>query len=1392
MSLPKIYKHYKITPQKLKEILDNYSIKDDLRFVKTVPENWIEILSIETGIQKIDLNNYLPPKKEATTINNGIKISGNVDKLKDIRNNFQKAAPTYKTSFAYVKFVAPDKSHAFIRIISDLNTINEENFRDRTDNDYRITKDCVELNFHQIILCKTINKHKDAEIITTYFNGYLKENNSNKLLRKNHFHLLNHDAIPFSVDEHSTNYRIISRELFFEKRAISTKSITIEPDYSNYINQIKNEVEALIKNEVIDDVAIEKIKLLNTNSSEIEINNLLKIQFDIDCNNKSYFNEELEFEKFVKKWSLLKLEWLTLSNFNNLNLFIVYFRYWNENQLPLDFWGEQLINACIQYEIKYLAEEQEKSLHQSLLTKHKNLVTETLTTFYETTFLIDSFEIYNALIKITNDFLPTQLNTFQDRIDESLPDELKFQLWSENKTDKFPKEFSLTKFGKQNEEIQIKIIKKLDEAELIEILPLINTISDKECILKLSRISQIYIQEEINTLCFDLETDRNTIFEIAWSQKDSIKHFKNEDEISNALEEFKVQVSQKEIVLVGHNCIDFDCVELEKLGFDFSGSMIWDTFLIEMLLSPELKNYALQTKHNAEFDTKHTESLFYNQILRLIVLPQNHFTLVANYLNPEITNKISNLKSNHNWKWLSLEIINNLKLDFFRPQPKESKIVSKLRETLLNSPAELNIIITPEPFKKHFAEIENSCFVNNDLEKDWGIIDLEKCKKLDLQDNWIKSCLEIIVNYYHNLRKVPYWGTTAPAVKIRIENQISDVFSLLAFKDENATLKVKNRIVTVKEWENSKSKIDNIDEALLIIIEKDLLILENKTVLKSISIEEMAAAIKDNHFWLKFSGGQSYVEVSKKEIQKMNVKFPEDYNNFWIEKFDFSNFRIWGNSSVEKKWEALKSKTILYVNLEKSDLQKTKAFFPKVVIDSKSNHEFVSFNSDTIYRSRYWLFQKEIILQIQDPYTPVILLIQNQNEMVELENYFRDLGFYIPKSEISLGRRMELIHRHYSNKKMLIAPISKLDSIMELNYVKNVNVIIESIKLFENYFISKNSSLFKNNQEESYQDVKERIQNENDDETENDNDLVTNLNIKKPLFKDFYFHLQLQSPIIQLYKNLVFNNFSDNNLWILDSRISDFSDIAEHWKVSSRKIILGTKLNFEEELKTIENYISSPKPLKELPFTLEETKSILSAIFLDGNDWYDSQKPHLDKIIPAKEDWLVTLPTGGGKSLLFQGPAILRNAFTNRLTIVITPLRALMQDQVEALWDKGFYGGVEYLNADRGTDAKLIYKAMASGEIALLFITPERFRSRAFKKALNIRIKTDGGLEYAVFDEAHCLSQWGHEFRPDYFNSAKEVTYLKKTAAEYFPLLLFSATVSKKIYDDFNTIFYEN
>lgn len=99
-----------------------------------------------------------------------------------------------------------------------------------------------------------------------------------------------------------------------------------------------------------------------------------------------------------------------------------------------------------------------------------------------------------------------------------------------------------------------------------------------------------------------------------------------------------------------------------------------------------------------------------------------------------------------------------------------------------------------------------------------------------------------------------------------------------------------------------------------------------------------------------------------------------------------------------------------------------------------------------------------------------------------------------------------------------------------------------------------------------------------------------------------------------------------------------------------------------------------------------------------------------------------------------------------------------MLDQAQGLWDLGFYSNVEYLSGDKSqAENKDILRQIVGGELTLIFITPERFRSRTFDESLHLRMQADGGLEYAIFDEAHCISQWGHEFRPDYLNASRKV-----------------------------------
>src|SRR5919201_2217808 len=155
----------------------------------------------------------------------------------------------------------------------------------------------------------------------------------------------------------------------------------------------------------------------------------------------------------------------------------------------------------------------------------------------------------------------------------------------------------------------------------------------------------------------------------------------------------------------------------------------------------------------------------------------------------------------------------------------------------------------------------------------------------------------------------------------------------------------------------------------------------------------------------------------------------------------------------------------------------------------------------------------------------------------------------------------------------------------------------------------------------------------------------------------------------------------------------------------------------------------------------------------------------------AGRDVLVVMPTGSGKSLCYQLPALLRKD----LTLVVSPLVALMQDQVEALVTRGHGQRVAVVNSQQDASAnREALERAATGELRLLYVAPERFSAPGFVERVS-------GMRVGLFvvDEAHCLSQWGHDFRPDYFRLADAARAVRARA-----LVASTATATPRVAQD--------
>lgn len=224
---------------------------------------------------------------------------------------------------------------------------------------------------------------------------------------------------------------------------------------------------------------------------------------------------------------------------------------------------------------------------------------------------------------------------------------------------------------------------------------------------------------------------------------------------------------------------------------------------------------------------------------------------------------------------------------------------------------------------------------------------------------------------------------------------------------------------------------------------------------------------------------------------------------------------------------------------------------------------------------------------------------------------------------------------------------------------------------------------------------------------------------------------------------MIFQTLEDNNLLLLPEYFS--------------------RLGRTSFLMSCHGWNSDMKPELKADMT---PKDILSEYW--GYDSFRLKQEEIVNVALEDRDVLAILPTGGGKSICFQVPALMREG----IAIVITPLIALMKDQVQNLNDRGIKALC--VNAGMGRrEVELALNNAAYGDFKFLYVSPERVGTRLFQSYLQVM-----NVSYIVVDEAHCISQWGYDFRPDYLNIGK---VRELTDA---PVIALTATATPSVAED--------
>ena len=891
-----------------------------------------------------------------------------------------------------------------------------------------------------------------------------------------------------------------------------------------------------------------------------------------------------------------------------------------------------------------------------------------------------------------------------------------------------------------------------------------------------------------NSIAIDIESSRNgkEMFQFGYATEDTAKLFSSsENGFLTEIEETESVAQDKSHWVVGHNIIAWDLPILRKKKENcFLNKTFWDTLLLSWILAPWKSSHALinrEDSHRADSDAKAALNLFHQQVDQFPT--DDMLRLGEKALDPI------------DFLFRNSEVLRVTNRDY-------PEIPSYLKTTDTKD----RLIIIPHWRLAECAWCPKVIYAwpDNYINEDDFIIKLEALESLANRDTdlWIKALTIVVRDAEENdvqvlLRMIPPWLGEKILQKLRDGKCLVHNHSALP------------RHINLSTYHSCRDTDDtslfqmfsSTHNVCLFWKEGQYDLLVKPRALDNHEVTNIPGLIKPHAAALFFVDNP---DIARQFIsaEKVNV------TRLWF-TYDPANARN-ANASC---WHLHKQINLpLHLDTEDKDADyviepnQPTAIFPVWAINkstqSRLSKDFVPPTSSN--RVQYWedtLLRLLSLLNNEDFQGTFIFLVNHAHEKDAITAALSDYGVTIPFDGNPL-RHLE----HLCREKHRVA-IDTIDHAHQWLLAADaldceIQLVIESLPLHDwriclHSDVSDSTLFLPDEPGEDQTDESE------DQETETGQDIVaySENTTESPSTNKVRKYL---TPVVLSYDTVQICIERFLNPWlskvlrghtpayspiVLDCRFDQFN-FSRPTHVARRYFVIAT-ITEEQRKKLLHLLRESIGAIErqDAPTDYEIYRRFLKEHWGYDDFKGETQRPVIEAIIPNDSDVLVRLPTGEGKSVLFQVPALVRGLKTQRLTLVISPLRALMADQVRSLWGMGFFQSVDYLSGDRDPwENSDVYQGIIDNRIKLLYVAPERFRIPRFREALIRRIESDGALEYIVVDEAHCISQWGFEFRPDYLFAISELRRLCRTQSNFSRMLFFSATITDATLKDLERV----